>query len=396
MSELLEEVAPETFENNKDIENSQKDGFLTALITAGLSTILAQGVIAALSNDEEVTRLLLANKRPLIFMTQQDSKVDDVICLPKQGDVWAEDDPRRPRIPFSLHPNCLLPDTLIEFTDGILGGLRTWYDGLIIEILTANSGSLTVTPNHLLLTPQGFIAADFLRKGDKVIHSNNSKRPSFSIHPNNNRKPSTIQEVFDSMSKSFSMSTAAVPSSPEDLHGDARFSHGDINIVRSDSLLSNTRKTSGFKHVFTSFFNRSYSILPFLSSKRSLTLCLKTLISSSDRVMSGTRKTSSFFRGRLRHTQIHGGTSSSGGDTVLLEVFDDVSSTTLKNISQGLDRFSSIIQLDEIININVKAYSGFVYDIQTESTLYSGNSIILSNCRCFWQDSITGKNLGQF
>lgn len=395
MSELLEEVAPDTFENNKDIIEAQQDGFLTALITAGLTPLIAGAVISALSNDEEVTRLLLANKRPLIFMTQQDSKVDDEICLPKQGDVWAEDDPRRPRIPFSLHPNCLLPGTMVE-SDKIISALRVFYDGPIIEITSAHGRKLTVTPNHMILTPHGFVAADFLRKGDNMINCLDSQRPILSINPDNNRGPTTIQQVFDSLSKSTGMTTTSMPSSTEDLHNDGNSSKGNIDIIWSNSLLSNTRKPSFFKHILTKFFNRSNSYLSFLSRKRSLTLCLNTLITSSDRIMSGTRKTSSFFSGRLRHTQIHGSTSSSGSNTILLEMFDDVSPTTLKNLRQGLDRFSSIIQLDEIVNINVKSYSGFVYDLQTESTLYSGNSIILSNCRCFWQDAITGKNLGQF
>lgn len=383
-------------EITSDKKEKKTDGFINALTLAGFSLPFATGVASALSDDEEVVRLLLAGQTPLRFMTQQDSKVDDKICLPKQGEIWAKEDSRRPRIPTSLHPNCLLPDTLIEFTDGIFGGLRTWYNGPVIEIFTANSGSLTVTPNHLLLTPQGFVAADFLRKGDKIIHSTYPKRPSFSIYPNNNRKPTTIEQVFNSLVESFSMNTTSVPISSEYLHGDARFSHGNIDIIRSNSFLSSTQNPSRFKHFFTNLFNRCNSYLSFFSSSRRFAFCLKSMMTSSNRRLSGTRKTSSFFRGRLRHTQIHRSTSSSGSNSICFEMFDDISSTTLENLRKCLYRFSSIVQLDEVININVKPYSGFVYDIQTESTLYSGNSIILSNCRCFWQDPITERNLGQF
>ncbi len=104
--EILEEAAPETFQSKKDIEEEQQDGFLSALIAAGLTPFLATAIIGALSNDEEVVNLLRENKRPLIFMTQQDSKVDDVICLPQQGDVWDENDPKRPRIPEDFHEHC--------------------------------------------------------------------------------------------------------------------------------------------------------------------------------------------------------------------------------------------------------------------------------------------------
>ena len=104
--ELLEEEAPELIKSEKDTEETQQDGFLAALITAGLTPFLASAIINALSDDEKVVNLLRQNKRPLIFMTQQDSKVDDLICLPQQGDVWDEADPTRPKIPIDLHEHC--------------------------------------------------------------------------------------------------------------------------------------------------------------------------------------------------------------------------------------------------------------------------------------------------
>lgn len=104
--ELLEEVAPELIQSEKDTEEEENNGFLAALITAGFTPLLASAIISGLSDDEKVVNLLRENKRPLTFMTQRDSKVDDVICLPQQGDVWDETDPKRPRIPQDTHDNC--------------------------------------------------------------------------------------------------------------------------------------------------------------------------------------------------------------------------------------------------------------------------------------------------
>lgn len=87
-------------------EPEKIDGFVNALILAGFSATLASGISQALGDDEEVVRLIMAGQTPLRFMTQQDSKVDDKICLPKQGEIWAKEDPKRPRIPLTLHPNC--------------------------------------------------------------------------------------------------------------------------------------------------------------------------------------------------------------------------------------------------------------------------------------------------
>lgn len=42
----------------------------------------------------------------MIYRTQQDSKVDDLICLPQEGDVYDMFDSTRPIIPDDNHPNC--------------------------------------------------------------------------------------------------------------------------------------------------------------------------------------------------------------------------------------------------------------------------------------------------
>ena len=105
-----EQIAELEEQINSEIKSQKpepkSDGFINALILAGFSSAIATGVAQILSDDEEVIRLILAGQTPLLFMTKQDSKVDDKICLPKQGEVWAKEDPRRPRIPLSLHKHC--------------------------------------------------------------------------------------------------------------------------------------------------------------------------------------------------------------------------------------------------------------------------------------------------
>jgi hypothetical protein len=81
-------------------------GVTQVLIDAGLSITIAGVIANAFSEDDQIPGLIDEGKRPLIFMTQQDSKVDDLICLPLEGTVWDIDDPQRPQIPATTHPNC--------------------------------------------------------------------------------------------------------------------------------------------------------------------------------------------------------------------------------------------------------------------------------------------------
>ena len=94
---------------DKKTENEKQQpfsGLLNILIQAGLTFALANAVTESTREDEKILQFIKEDKRPLIYMTQMDAKVDDKICLPLEGTVWDRGDPNRPRIPGSLHPNC--------------------------------------------------------------------------------------------------------------------------------------------------------------------------------------------------------------------------------------------------------------------------------------------------
>ncbi|MCZ6582894.1 MAG: hypothetical protein O6761_06960 [Thaumarchaeota archaeon] len=54
----------------------------------------------------------------LIYRTKQDGRVDDLICLPDEGEVYRMNDPNRPVIPRDRHPGCRC-----EWEDALTGEL---------------------------------------------------------------------------------------------------------------------------------------------------------------------------------------------------------------------------------------------------------------------------------
>lgn len=92
---------------SKKEENQQPfSGLFQILMNAGFTLTLATALAEAVREDERVPEMLDLQQRPLIFMTQMDSKVDDLICLPLEGTIWDVDDIARPQIPGTTHPNC--------------------------------------------------------------------------------------------------------------------------------------------------------------------------------------------------------------------------------------------------------------------------------------------------
>ena len=104
--ESIQQIPLKNPPTNQEIATKDSSAFTNALIAGGLSVALAGMVVNALNEDENIVEIIAGGKRPVIFMTKRDNKVDDLICLPLEGTVYAIDSPRRVRIPSETHPNC--------------------------------------------------------------------------------------------------------------------------------------------------------------------------------------------------------------------------------------------------------------------------------------------------
>lgn len=382
---------------SKDEEDTKNVFF--ALIAAGLISmglveffkILKSNNYKQLNQLKKMPGGPITQLKPYDFLRFQYSRQEDCpICRPLDKlEFWAED-PKRPIVPnenlgkgvYNTHPNCWPGDTVIENPDGVLSAMRIWYDGSMIEITLTNGKKLTVTPNHMFLTPQGFVCADLLYKGDNVIYRTIPKRKPSSIHPNNNRKPTSIQEIFNSLRISKGSSSRIVPTSTEYLHGDAKFSKSDIDVIWPNRFLRFTRKAFFFKHRLTSLFNFRNPKLSFLSSNGSLTQFLYASLHTTNRRMSSSRISEPFFLSRLRHTENLSISTTSQINSFLHKSRMDSTSTNTELITKSLQRFSSLVETQQIIDIKVNSFHGYVYDIQTPSSLYFANNTLVSNCKC--------------
>jgi hypothetical protein len=308
------------------------------------------------------------------------------ICAKMDGDVvgledtFFDDDYGDGMSP-PLHPNCVLPGTLCETPGGLIIGLRSWYRGEAIELTFAQGTRLSVTPNHLLLTPNGFAPAHLLREGDDVFYCPDTKGV-VSSHPNDDRKPALVEEIVGTLAKSSGMAIRRVPVTPEYLHGDGRFCNGDIDVIGPDSLLADTRKTARAQCLGTDSLNWTDIDSPNLPSSGSLAEILVHAAHTADSIVGGFRQPSSFFLSRLSHSNEHGLTPATGCDSSTEQSHADSTSADLEIFSQEQLGFSRKIKTTKVIDVNRFAYVGHVYDLQTITSLYICNSIVSSNCRC--------------
>lgn len=359
-------------------------------------------------------------------------------CRALNGTIFKSNSPEAKRYSCPLHHNCFIEGTRFELTGDLVAAFRGWYDGEVIELTLSNGSRLTVTPNHMLLTPHGFLAAEFAANGDDVICSSTFQRDRLPIHPDNDNIYPRVEEIFSTLGISGSMFSVCMPASPIDLHNDGKFIQGNIDIIFPKCLLKSTRESSFSKHVCEDLLRSTNECLSTFPRSGDLLHVLFSMAFSTDGGMSGSRQTDSFFGGRLGHSGIHCVASSSNSDTVFdqsgfyyssiapemfTKCFDgnagviepdelvcinvnslDFSSFLsipndnshffesvnysiglyTESLSELCRRYSGLVELCKVIKVNVVPYHGYVYDFQTLSTLCIGNGVVTSNCRSCW------------
>ena len=281
-----------------------------------------------------------------------------------------------------LHPNCVLEGTHV-LARGVVAGIRAFYRGEVVHLRMADGRWLGVTPNHMLLTPSGFVAAESIREGDDVLDCGALDRV-VARHPDDDLRPARIEDVVRSLAVSGGVAASSVPVSPEYLHGDARLCEGDIDVVASDGLLWDALEAMRLKGL---------DHLPLcagwdgdrLAGLGDLDAMLVGMSLAARGFVAG-RGPSKTLGGRcLRHAGVHGLGSVALSDADLLERDDNGGSGYADALGECFDRFPGLVSASKVVGVETALYSGHVYDLQSESGLYIANGLVSSNCRCSLQ-----------
>jgi hypothetical protein len=157
---------------------------------------------------------------------------EDEDCLENDGEVVdiGEDFPSGDAQP-PVHPNCFPAGVLVQ-SPQVVGAIERWYEGEMVELTTSEGIVLPATPNHPILTPNGWVAAGLLEVGQEVIHYPNFKREAL-VYPNDDYIPTCIEKVVHAFSRSGSVTTREVPVTAMDFHGDGVGSDSAIILSAS-------------------------------------------------------------------------------------------------------------------------------------------------------------------
>lgn len=328
-----------------------------------------------------------------------------------------------------LHPNCLPGDALVAPCGGIAAQTERWYDGDLLVVFTASGKKLSVTPNHPILTPGGWISACALQVGDHVVGSRARDWISARRCSDHQDVPARFHEIADAARRSREMSTAEVPLSAEDFHGDGRYS--EVAVVRTDRLLKRHRYAASPQQAGQLQLVRGSSEPPHFARRGDLASVSERMLRAARRLVRLGDLTAALRFGHARPFQQFSLALAAAGDAGFVQPFLDDPSTDSILLGERVHRFAAAVErcdlfgrhdlavrevaprdtapskrpvdddlqdsvspreliagfagevaADEVVAVDVVQFSGHVYNLQTGTGAYWADGILTHNCRC--------------
>ena len=324
---------------------------------------------------------------------------------------------------------CFPGDSRIPFADGVEVAYRRWYSGELSEIVMASGKTLRATPNHPVMTPNGWVAIGLLQEGDDVIEI--AEQDIKSRKHNQNDAIPTIAQIFDTVR---SLGVAQVVGGRrEQFHGDG--AEGDIDVVSATGPLRfgvvPESGKGGFQFGFASAARRFASRSAFYALIKScrgvaargvgrfrtgLVLLGRLVLgdefvcrllvaegpaSFDDAASRGAGRNSIpecdlenavprlVFGSHDSSVQRDSGRAAlgdaAGADPVGAQsVGKGGRLRVTKYLGDFPNTFPFRTQAVKVVNVKRLVFSGHVFNLQTEAGYYIADGILTSNCRCYY------------
>lgn len=285
-----------------------------------------------------------------------------------------------PNPPF--HPFCLPGDALITSAVNIAAVSKRWYDGDMVVITTATGQRLSATVNHPVLTSAGWIAAGLLNVGGNVISRVGAESVvgySF-MDDKHQHMPSSIAEIADAFFSSSEVMTREVPMTAEHFHGDGIA--GKVAVIGANRKLWDRVNAASAQSIHDSMFVFADGGPAGLLGNSALDQSLKAALRASKGVVGVCSKCEPLLFGQFAHSDEVGFAHAAQLDAGLHQpALDDVAADAeLARYIQ--DGSTGAVLVDNVINVERYAFSGHVYNLETEQGHYTCNGIVTHNCRC--------------
>ncbi len=399
-------VPPDMLETIGKVDGKARADLQSAITTARLSgvknlrdvqRVVAQATKAANrveSNTRWVAnravaqgtgRVAEAHRMPRLWVAERDACL---ACLAYSGQVALPGEPFPEGLTFAdrsyvrgvvddppLHPNCVPAGVAIS-SPPISAGYKRWYTGDMVEIRTQGSHVLPATPNHPILTPDGWVPIGQLHAGSYVV-AQSMRDGESSADPGEHHEPPRIEQVFGALCVSGGVVSMGMVVSAEDFHGDG--TDGDVDVVFVDGLLGGgVQVGEPFKQQQLVGAGRGLLLHGGCASDQRPVGAWFALDAAAPRHGAS----QALFGGLVGGHDLVGFGPTAEGYSGFGEDAGDCRPGDTVADGELFDALPGSIRLDQIVEVRRFPFGGYVYNLQTRGGWYSANGIVTHNCRC--------------
>jgi thioredoxin reductase len=281
------------------------------------------------------------------------------------------------------HPNAILGGTTFVSYGFTKQMVRSSYKGPAILIEAASCGSsakmvsVTIGPNHPILTRRGFVKAAEIAEGDELLYDVRSEihRPLDGLVTSNFKNVPIVEQAFEALISIFG--NTRIASAANYFHGDEEFIYGEIDVVRPTRSLLPVFDPSGIEQLRKCDLSGADTDAKHVSGCSSCQSRFNGIFLTASGDMSVAGKGSAAIRPYLVQPLFE------RARAFLVSLFGVGGSGPSASLLRGqgcVIPFQSV----RVVSRHKVSYTGFAFDSSTESGLYNNNGLVVSNCLCDW------------
>lgn len=277
------------------------------------------------------------------------------------------------------HPNCLLGDTVVSTGSPVSNIFKRAYKGTIVYVSTKSGRTLSITPNHQVLTTSGWVASGLLNVGDKLVCA---KDATLSLKHKEHNVVAKFSDLFSAANVAVNPAAVSTsPTSPEDFHGDGI--DGEVEIVLVDRLSWDKVKSGLNKQIIDKELPVTAGVddpLPGFGPAKQFSV---VGLSPSGSFMRRGGESEALLGGGFSHSDKHSVAAPTNGNAVLPESAYDWATRNADNLSDFNWSDAVGVELDDVVDLvfSEADFCGHVYNLENEQNWYLANGIIAHNCR---------------
>lgn len=279
---------------------------------------------------------------------------------------------------YQLVYNCLDGESRVGLTSSLRRLYRRWYEGPRIEVVTASGKKFAGTPNHPVLTPQGWVPLGQLVEGGDVVCSPRVDVLGAGRQDIDHSYPQ-VREIFDAAAIEGEVKLGTT--TEVDFHGDVRTGQPEVEIVDIDGSLMD-RLITQFPQIIgqplLGCSDRDLTVFARLGSRQQLRPRLRP---SVDPGMRRANADHVGVRTLVLDAPESGVTVSPDGYTSLLQLEFDRGAGYAVAFADSQSGLTPQVTTDKIVQIvRDPAWSGHVYNLETDDHRYITDEVIVHNC----------------